>query len=110
MTYNFEDIELMITNLPKHRALSSLDESFPPQRRHLEAGGQHLPILTRSRKIVNYLIENFEDNPITLENNNWIDSEIPYFLWDLGLFAEDKDVERLMQIPNIKLVRSERMN
>lgn len=109
MTYSLEDIELMISNLPKHRALSSLDESFPPQRRHVEAGGQHLPIPTRPRKIINCLIEHFQENPIN-PNDFQDGSGIPYFLWDLGQFSEDKDVERLMQIPNIDLVRSKRMS
>jgi hypothetical protein len=106
MTYSLEDIELMISNLPKHRALSSLDESFTPQRRHLEAGGLHLPIPTRPRKIVNCLIEYFQENPINSDNSFSDSSGIPYFLWDLGPFSEDKDVRRLMQIPNIDLIRS----
>lgn len=103
MTHNQQDIELMISDLPKYRAISSLDTAFPPQRRH-EAGGQHLPILTRPRKIIIVLTEYFQSNPIT--PRSWINSGIPYFLWDLGPFSKDKDVERLMQIPNIKLVRS----
>ncbi|EPA06075.1 hypothetical protein [Candidatus Nitrosarchaeum limnium] len=101
MTYNQQDIELMISNLPKHRALSDLDESFTPQRRHLKAGGQHLPIPTRPRKIINSMIEYFQDNPVELENN-WSDSNIPYFLWDVQKFSEDRDVKRLIQIPNVK--------
>lgn len=104
MTFSLKDIELMISDLPKHRALSSLDESFTPQRRHLKAGGHHLPIPTRPRKIIIVLTEYFQSNPIT--PRSWINSGIPYFLWGLGPFSKDKDVERLMQIPNIKLVRS----
>jgi hypothetical protein len=108
MTYSLEDIELMISDLPKHRALSSLDESLTPQRRHLKAGGRHLPIPTRPKKIINSLIRHFQDNQIELEND-WSNSNIPYFLWDVRQFP-DQDVERLMQIPNIKLISSGRMN
>jgi len=109
MTYSLEDIELMISDLPKHRALSSLDESFPPQRRHIKAGGRHLPIPTRPRNIINSLIRHFQNNPISIEND-WTNSDIPYFLWDMRQFSKDQDMKRLMQIPNIELVRSGRMN
>lgn len=97
MTYSLEDIELMISDLPKHRALSSLDESLTPQRRHLKAGGRHLPIPTRPRKIINSVIELFQDEPIN--NESFKDgSNVPFFLWDVRQFSEDQDVERLMQI------------
>ncbi len=108
MTFSLEDIELMISNLPKHRTISSLDESFSPQRRHLKAGGRHLPISTRSRKIVIVLTEYFQSNLIT--PRSWINSGIPYFLWDLGQFSEDRDVKKLMQISNIEFISSRRMN
>lgn len=108
MTYSLEDIELMITNLPKHRALSSLDESFTPQRKHIKTGGLHLPILTRPRKIVNCLTEHFQNNLII--SSSWINSGIPYFMWDIRPFRRDKDVRNLLEIPNIELVRSGQMN
>ena len=69
MTYSLEDIELMISNLPKHRAISSLDESFAPQRRHLKVKAWHLPLFTRGRRIINSLIQRFQDNPIELESD-----------------------------------------
>ena len=93
MTYSLEDIELMISNLPKHRAISSLDESFAPQRRHLKVKAWHLPLFTRGRRIINSLIQRFQDNPIELERD-WTDSNIPYFLWDVRQFPGDRDVRR----------------
>ena len=102
MTHNQQDIELMISDLPKHRALSSLDESFYPQRRHIKAGGRHLPIPTRPRKIVNCLTEYFQSNPITLDTV-WNNSGIPYFLDDVKRqFSEDKDVKELLENPILK--------
>ena len=100
MTFTLEDIELMISDLPKHRIFSSLDDLFAPQRRHLKTEAWHLPLFTRPRKIVNCLIEQFQNNRII--TRSWIDSGIPYFLWDVKQFSKDKDVKRLMQIPNLE--------
>jgi len=108
MTYSLEDIELMITNLPRNGVLPSLDEGYLPQRRHIKAGGQRLSIPTRPRKIVNCLTEHFQDNPIPSGDldSYWQNSNIPYFVYDLlRTFQADSDVKRLMQIPNIKLLR-----
>jgi hypothetical protein len=104
MAYNLEDIELMISDLPRHRRVSDLDDLFVPQRKRIKANAWHLNFHTRPRKIINSLIEHFQDNPII--SGSWIHSGIPYFLWDLKQFPGDKDVRRLMQIPNIELVRS----
>ena len=105
MTYGREDIELMISNLPMHGAGYTLDECFTPQRRHLKAKAWHLPIFTRGRKIINCLIQYFQTNPDDIKNKSWINSGIPYFLWDVRKFSGDRDVRRLLQIPNIELVK-----
>jgi len=104
MTYTLEEIELMISDLPRYRRISDLDDLFVPQRRHVEAKAWHLNFHTRPRKIINSLIEHFQENPII--PGSWDESGIPYFLWDVRQFPEDKDVGRLLQIPNIELVRS----
>ncbi len=109
MSYSLEDIELMITDIP-HSSIQNLDERYAPQRRHIKTKAWHLPFHTRPRKIINSLIQYFQMNPNDIENKSWINSEIPFFVWDVRKFSEDKDVKRLMQIPNIKFLRSERMN
>ena len=108
MTYSREENELMISDL-LHGRIQNLDEYFTPQRRHIKAKAWHLPFHIRARKIVISLIEYFQNNPINLKED-WSNSGIPFFVWDVRKFSEDKDVNRLMQIPNIKLIRSERMD
>ncbi len=105
MTYSLKDIELMISDLPLHGRVQNLDERFFPKRRHFKAKAWHLPFHTRPRKIINCLIQHFQANPNDIENKSWINSSIPYFLWNAIEFSEDKDVKRLMQIPNIKCLR-----
>jgi len=104
MSYNLDDIELMISNLPMHGKVQSLDQRFFPQRRHIKANAWHLPFHTRPRKIVNCLIQYFQRNPTDIENKSWIDSLIPYFLFDVNMFSDDRDVRNLLEIPNIKTI------
>nr|ABZ09107.1 hypothetical protein ALOHA_HF4000APKG6D9ctg2g12 [uncultured marine crenarchaeote HF4000_APKG6D9] len=106
MSYNLDDIELMISNLPLHGKVQSLDQRFSPQRRHIKANAWHLPFHTRPRKIVNCLIQYFQRNLSDIENKSWINSELPFFVWDVRKFSEDKDVKKLIQIPNIEHLRS----
>lgn len=109
MDYSLDDIELMISDLPMRGGTYTLDEKFNPQRRRIKAGGLHLPTFTRVRKIINSLIIHFQNNPINSEDN-WTNSNIPYFLWEIRKFSGDKDVERLMQILNVERLRSGRTN
>ena len=104
MTYSLEDTELMISDLT-HAKIQNLDQRFFPRRRHIKANAWHLPFHTRPRKIINSLIQHFQTNPDDIKNKSWINSGIPYFLWDVKKFSEDKDVKRLLEIPNIELVK-----
>ena len=108
MTYTSEDIELMLSDFA-HMTIHSLDQKIFPQQRRFESQDWHLPFHSIPRKAVNSLIHYFQNNPIDLEED-WTKSNIPFFVWDVRKFSEDKDVKRLIQIPNVKDLRSERMD
>jgi hypothetical protein len=109
MTYGREDIELMITDLPRNGQIPNLHTRYEPQRKHCASTNTRIPYHTIPYKIVNSLIQYFQNNPIDLEED-WTNSEIPFFVWDVRKFSEDNNVRRLMQIPNIKHLRSGRMD
>jgi len=110
MAYSIEDIELMITDMPRNGQIPSLYARFEPQRRHIAAKNTRIPFQTIPQKIITSLIDCFQENPIDLEKD-WTDSEIPYFLWDVKLqHPSDNDVQRLFEITNIELLRSGQMN
>lgn len=103
MTYELQDIELMITDMPRDGKIPSLDIALDPQRRHLASRSRRIHLHTRPRKTITSLIDYFQENPIDSELDN---SGIPYFLADLKLqYPNDRDVRRLFEIPNIDLLR-----
>ncbi len=105
MTWSIEEIELMITDMPRNGQIPSLYTRFEPQRKHLAAKNTRIPVQTIPQKIITSLIDSFQENPINLEKD-WTDSEIPYFLWDVKLqHSADSNVQKLFGIPNIKLVK-----
>ncbi len=110
MTYSREEIELMITDLPKNGQIPSLHTRIEPQRRHRASSNTRIPFHTRPQKIITSLIDYFQENPIDLEKD-WTDSEIPYFLWDVKQqHSTDNDVQRLFEIPNVERLRTGRMD
>lgn len=110
MTYIDEDIELMITDMPRNGQISSLHVRFEPQRKHRASTNTRIPFHTRPHKIITSLIDYFQENPIDLEED-WTNSGIPYFLWDVKLqHPTDSSVQRLFEIPNVERLRSGRMD
>ncbi len=106
MVYSREDIELMISDLPRNGVIRSLYARFKPQRRHCASTNTRIPFHTIPHKIITSLIDFFQDNSNDIENTSWINSEIPYFLWDVKLqHSADSNVQKLFGIPNIKLVK-----
>jgi hypothetical protein len=111
MSYNLEDIELMITDMPRNGKISSIYASFEPQRKHRATTKTHIPYLTIPHNIISSLIEYFQDNPNYIENESWVNSEIPYFLWDVKQqHATDNNVQRLFDIPNVESLRLGQMD
>ena len=111
MTYSIEDIELMITDMPRNGQIPSLDACFEPQRKHRAAKNTRIPVITIPHKIIISLIDYFKENPNYIENESWINSGIPYFLNDVKQqHSADSDVQKLFEIPNIKHLRSGRMD
>ena len=102
MSYTLDDVEIMLSDFPGFGEFTDLDSQFIPQRKHQE-DGRRLPIPTRPRKIVNILIEFFQEHPID-PNKTWINSGIPFFLHDVRRFSEDVDVRKLLAIPNIETI------
>ena len=85
-----------------HKLFGSLDTVFMPIERRISRWKSHFPVDLRRRQIINYLIEDFQRNPIHSDNLDpyWYNSNIPHFLNDLHrIFSNDLDVIRLLQIP-----------
>jgi hypothetical protein len=83
----------------------SLDTVFMPIGRKISRWKPHFRVDLRRRQITNYLIEDFQQNPIPsgVLDPYWYNSNIPHFLNDLSeKFSNDSDVIRLLQIPNIQ--------
>ena len=110
MTYSIENIELMITDMPRNGQIPSLYACFEPQRKHLAAKNARIPFQTIPQKIITSLIDYFQENPIDLEKD-WTNSGIPYFLWDVKQqHSADNDVQKLFEIPNVEHPRLGRMD
>ncbi len=108
MTWSIEEIELMITDMPRNGEIPNLHTHFEPQRKHLAAKNLRIPFQTIPQKIITSLIDYFQENPINLEKD-WTDSGIPYFLWDVKQqHSTDNDVQRLFEIPNVERLRTGR--
>jgi hypothetical protein len=111
MSYNREDIELMITNMPRNGQISSLYVRIEPQRKHRISKNIRIPFHTIPRKIIISLIDYFQEDPNDIKNKSWINSGIPYFLNDVKLqHSADSDVQRLFEIPNIERLGSGQMD
>jgi hypothetical protein len=110
MSYNREDNELMITDMPRNGQILNLYTRIEPQRRHRASSNKRIPFHTIPYKIINSLIQDFQNNPIDLEED-WSNSGIPYFLSDVKRqYSTDSNVQRLFEIPNIERLRSGQMD
>ena len=101
VTYNREDIERLISYLPTHQVVFTLDKSYFASRNFQ----RHLPLTVKPRHIVELLTNYFLRNPIVSGkelDDMRLNSDIPYFLYDLKRFPADPSVVRLMKIPNIE--------
>ncbi len=106
MSYNREDIELMITDMPRNGQIPNLYARIEPQRKHRASNNTRIPFHTRPYKIIISLIDYFQENPSDIKNKSWINSGIPYFLNDVKLqHSTDSNVKRLFKIPNIGLAK-----
>jgi len=106
VTYTREEIDMLLTYLPK-TFTPTLDSIHFPGRRFLRSINSRLNLTIRSRQIVNYLTKYFQCNPIDplIREKYWLNSDIPYFLWDVRhYFSNDEDVMRLLKTPNIRNV------
>lgn len=106
MTYSREDIELMITDIPRNGQIPSLYARIEPQRKHRASKNTRIPFHTRPHKIIISLVAYFQENPNDIENKSWDNSGIPYFLQDVKLqHSTDRNVHRLFKILNIERFR-----
>lgn len=111
MTYSPEDIELMITDMPRNGEIPSLYSHIEPKRRHRVSRNTRIPFYTIPQKIITSLIDYFLENPNDIENKSWVNSGIPCFLWDVKLqHSTNGIVQKLFEIPNIERLRSGRMD